>query len=412
MTERGIQWRLSLVFFLLAAMPGCWVPVISNVLAARGWAGLTDWVFVIPSMGAVISPLFLGALADQRMNAEKVLAGVLALNSAFTAAAFWFVGQGDSQGWFLFFLIMKALVGAPSWSLLMVVALTHIKDPERNFGTIRVWGTIGWMVAGWGVSLLALDESPHTGIFAAVMGMAAAGFSLLLPHTPPEGIKSKSLLDSLGFRAFSVLRDRDTGVYFLTAFLFSIPLAAYYPYTSKFLKSLGVESVAAFLSIGQVSEFAAMLLMGWTFRRMRLRWIFLVALGAGTLRYGGYLVAALSGQVLPQTAQIALVGAGILMHGVCWTLFFESGKIFVNRRVERQLRGQAQSLLTVVTGGLATILGVFLSGFLYRWCVEGSGPGWTGFWLILAGLCGVGMLFFAVGYQGQPVPKPVAEGES
>lgn len=405
MTDRGIQWRLSLVFFLLAAMPGCWVPVVSNVLAARGWAALTDWVFVIPSIGALISPLFLGALADQRVNAEKILAGVLALNSLFTAGAFWFVGQGNSQGWFFFFFIMKALVGAPSWSLLMVVALTHIKEPERSFGLIRVWGTVGWMVAGWSVSLLALDESPNTGIFAAVMGMSAAVMSLLLPSTPPEGIKSTSLRDSLGFRAFSVLKNRDTGVYFLTAFLFSIPLAAYYPYTSKFLKSLGVEHVAAFLSIGQVSECVGMLLMGWTFRRMRLRWIFLVALGAGTLRYGGYLLAAVSGQVLPPTAQLGIVALGILMHGVCWTLFFESGKIFVNRRVEPQLRGQAQSLLTVVTGGLATILGVFLSGLLYRWCVEGGGPGWSGFWLILAVLCGVGMLVFGLGYQGQPVPR-------
>ena len=162
-TEKGIKWRLAAVFFLVAAMPGCWVPVIANVLDAKGWADLTDWVLVIPAMGAIISPLFLGALADQRINAEKLLGGVLFLNAASTAIAFLFVIKGNSPAWFLFFLIVKALVSAPSWSLLMVVVLSNIKEPEREFGGIRVWGTVGWMAAGCFVSLFSLDESPAAG---------------------------------------------------------------------------------------------------------------------------------------------------------------------------------------------------------------------------------------------------------
>lgn len=389
-------------------MPGCWIPVVSNVLAERGWEHLTDWVFIIPSLGAIISPLFLGALADQRFHGERLLAAVLAANAITTALAFWFLKSSDSvwaQAAFLFCLALKALLGAPSWSLLMAVTLTHLSNSEKQFGGIRVWGTLGWMAAGWTVSLLALDESPITGMMAAVAGLMAAGFSLTLPATPPTGLKAKSISEALGLKAFSIFKDRDTAVYFLTAFFFAIPLAAYYPYTSKFAKSLGVEQVAAFLSIGQSSEIVAMLLMGWTFRRMRVKVIFLIALGAGTLRYASYFLAAQASGEAFAMSPIVFAGFGILMHGICWTLFFESGRIFVDRRVEKQVRTQAQSLLTVFTTGLGSIVGILVSGVLYRWCVKGSGPGWEGFWLILTGCCLVGATIFAIGYRGLPVPK-------
>lgn len=381
------------------------MPVLSIVLEARGWQHLTDWVFVIPSLGAVVSPLLLGALADQRINAERVLASVMLANAICTAAAFWFLSGGNSQGWFLFFLATKALLGAPAWSLLMSITLTHLAEPERQFGGIRVWGTIGWMVAGWTISWFALDQSPMTGIVASVIGLVAAACSLSLPATPPKGIGGKSLADSLGLKAFAILKDRDTGVYFLTAFLFSIPLAAYYVYTSKFLKFLEVDNIAMMLSIGQTSEIVAMLLMGWTFRRMRVKWIFILALSTGLLRYAFYFGGSASEALIPNWGQVIWVVVGIFMHGFCWTLFFESGRLFVDRRVPSELRSQAQALMTVSTGGVATIVGVFFSGWLYRWCVEGAGPGWLGFWAILTALCGVAVMVFAIGYKGLPVPR-------
>lgn len=388
-------------------MPGCWVPVLSIVLEARGWAHLTDWVFVIPSLGAMISPLFLGALADQRVNAERVLASVMLANSICTALAFWFLGAGDSQGWFLFFLVMKSLLGAPAWSLLVSITLAHLSEPERQFGGVRVWGTVGWMMAGWMISWFALDHSPLTGLVASLLGLTAAACSLTLPATPPTGVVEKSLAGRLGIGAFKILKDRDTAVYFLTAFLFSVPVAAYYPYSAKFLKSLGVENVATMLSIGQTSEIAAMLMMGWILRRLRLKWIFLIALGSGLLRYLFYLVPT-GGDELT-TSMLVWVGAGIFMHGICWTLFFECGRLFVDRRVAASVRSQAQALLTVWTGGVATIVGVFLSGWLYRWCIGGPGPGWSGFWLIQSGLCLTSLTVFAVGYKGLSRPTSVEE---
>lgn len=390
-------------------MPGCWVPVLAIVLEARGWQALTDWAFVIPSIGAIVSPLFLGAIADQRMNAERVLAIVLILNSLCTIAAFWFLGDGASQGWFLTFLAAKALLGAPSWSLLMSITLTQLKEPERQFGAVRVWGTVGWMVACWGVSWFGLDQSSHVGFVAGGAGLLAAVCCLTLPPSPPKGAIGQSLWESLGLKAFRILRDRDTAVYFLTAFLFSIPLAAYYPYSSKYLKVLGVENVATMLSIGQSSEIIAMLLMGWAFRKFRLKWIFLLALGTGLLRYLFYTLTTWS--EMPDAGQISWMLVGIFMHGFCWTLFFEAGRLFVDRRVDSSIRSQAQALITVWTGGIATIVGVFFSGWLFRWCVESEGPGWMGFWLIQSALCFLFAVVFVLGYQGK-VSWQKKEGDS
>ena len=367
-------------------MPGFWMPVLAIVLEARGWDYLTDWVFVISPAGAIISPLFFGVLADQRMNAEKVLAALLFLSSLCLAASFWFLEKGSSPGWFLFFLCLKSLIGAPAWSLITSITLSQLAQPERQFGVVRVWGTVGWMVAGWVVSGLALDQSPITGLIAAGLGLVAAGASLALPPSPPEGKTGSSLVDRLGLRAFGVLKDRDTAVYFLTAFLFSVPLAAYYPYSAKYLKFLGVENVARFMSLGQVSEVVGMLLMGWVLRKMRVKWVFLLALTAGLLRY--LLYAMTTWGEMPSAGLLVGMGVGVFMHGFCWTLFFESGRLFVDRRVVKSMRSQAQALLTVWSSGVATIVGVFLSGALYRWSLRPGGPGWSFFWLVLAALCG------------------------
>ena len=368
------------------------------VLEARGWQRLTDWVLVMPCLGAMLSPLCVGALADQRVNAERVAASVLILGAFSMAGACWFLGAGDSPLGFILFLILKSLVGPPAWSLVMSITLTHLPNPEREFGAVRVWGTIGWMMACWMISLLSLDLSPMSWMLGAVLSLAAGLFCLTLPSTPPQGEGSQSLSEMFGLKAFGILKNRATGVYFLTAFLFSIPLAAYYPYSAKYLKFLGVQNVATFLSVGQLSELAAMLLMGFFFRRFGVKWTLLFALGSGVLRYLCYAFTTWQGS--PEGGVLLWMVAGVLMHGACWTFFFEGGRLIVDREVATSMRNQAQALLTVMIGGVATILGVCTCGALYRWCVESDGPGWGGFWSILFGLTIVATVVFCVGFKG------------
>ena len=397
----GNRYWIAVGFFLLAAAPGCWFPVLSNVLHAKGWGpGIIEWAFVLPPLAGMLSPLAFAAKADRSYPAEKVLFVVLAGGAIFLFLAFWFLEHSESPVLFLTFLGINALVSAPAWSLLTSVALSNLEDTARQFGSYRVWGTVGWVAAGWSVSWLGIDQSASTGMMASGVRIFAGFACLCLPHTPPRGGASAGWMSSLGFDSLKVLKDRDQAVYFLTAFLFSIPLAAFYMHTPRHLADLGVERVAAAMTWGQVSEVASLMLLGYVLMRWRLKFLLLFAIGCGVLRYGLY---AWGGSI----DYVLLILIGVGMHGFAWTFFFESGRVFVDRRVEPGMRAQTQALLTLVSGGLGAGIGTTLVGGLYRWLVVGHGAaGWTTYWWVLSGMCALTGLVFAIGYKGLAVaPK-------
>lgn len=390
----GHRYWIAVVFFLLAAAPGFWVPVLSNVLKARGWETTITWAFLLPPAAGIISPLILGARADQRYRADRILGLMLGGGAIFLYLAFWFLENGDSPAGFLFFLGINSLVSAPAWSLLMTVAFANLSDSERQFGSYRVWGTLGWMAAGWSVSFLKLDDSASSGQLASGIRLFAGAACFFLPPTPPRGEREFGWRSALGLSSLRVLKERDQAVYFVTVFLFTVPLSAFYMHTPPFLNDLGWSRVAAAMSIGQISEVIALLGLGIVLVRCRLKWVLLAAIASGVVRYVLYASGSL-------TQSATLVLAGVALHGVCWTFFFESGRVFVDRRVPVTMRAQTQALMTLVSGGLGGVAGTLVVGGLHHWLVVVEGaPGWTVYWSVLAVMClacGVG---FAIGYQG------------
>ncbi len=389
---KGHRYWLAVVFFLLASAPGFWFPALANVLENYGLGGWKVAVFLVPPISGMISPLIFGAQVDQRLEAQKVLGWIMLLGAGFLYMAFHSLEQGWGGSWFLFFFIINALISAPAWSLLTTITLSNLADPGKTFGYFRVWGTIGWMVAGWIVSLWGLDFSAQTGKLGAEVRILAGVACFFLPVTLPKGAKPKSWTDTLGFSAMKLLKDRDLFVYFTTALLFSIPLGAYYLHTPKHLAELGVQSVSAYMTTAQVMETAAMLAMGWVIGRYRVKKILLVAIGCGVLRYSFYAF-----------DEVTWLVIGITLHGICWTFFFEAGRVFVHRRVEEGMRAQAQALLGFFTGGLGTVIGILTVDRLYH--LVAPSYGWSGYWMILTGMNCVAMAIFAFGYRGLPEPE-------
>jgi MFS family permease len=278
--------------------------------------------------------------------------------------------------------------------------LSSQADPGKTFGYFRVWGTIGWMVAGWIVSASGLDFSAQTGKLGAEVRILAGIACFFLPVTLPKGAKPKSWTGNLGFGALKLLKDRDLFVYFITALLFSIPLGAYYLHTPKHLAELGVTSVSAYMTMAQVMETVAMLAMGWVITRYRVKTILLVAIGCGVLRYTFY-----------SFDEVMWLVLGITLHGICWTFFFEAGRVFVHRRVDEGMRTQAQALLGFFTGGLGTVIGILVVDRLYQAIVPSHG--WSAYWMTLTGMNCVAMAFFALGYRGlPPASQEAAASES
>ncbi len=396
----GHRYWLSVVFFLLASAPGFWLPALSNVMHACGLEALVAIAFMIPGLATMISPLIFAAQVDQRFHAEKVLGAILVIGAVFLYLAFLGLEKGWGGGWFLTLFAINALISAPSWSLLTMITLNNLPDRGRQFGLFRLWGTVGWMVAGVLVSLWALDTSPLTGQIAAGIRLVAGGLCLLLPPTPPGGKPAKSLPEALGFGALRLLKDRDQLVYFSAAFLFSIPLAAFYLHTPVQLKELGVTKISAMMASAQLLEALAMIFLGIIMTRFRIKTIFLIAMACGIFRYA-----------FCATHEVFWLWFGIMLHGVCWTLFYEAGRIFINRRVEAGLRGQAQALLGLITSGFASILGVFVVKWLYAIFVANEGGGgWPAYWLVLTVISTVSFLLFTCLYRGAAVNGSQGEG--
>lgn len=399
---RAIFAVLWIVFFFHGMTPGFWLPALTNIMRARG---LGDWVpavFMVPPVCALVGPLIGGALADQRVPADRLFAWSSLICSLVLVAAFGSLDAGWHPLWFVGLLGLYSLLSGPSWGLLATVSLTNLSHGERQFPLVRVGATLGWVAGGLMTSyVLRADTSPAAGYASAVARFLAGALALLLPHTPPLG-KGTSLKSRLGLDAFSLMKQRDHRVFFVVTALFSIPLSAFYMYGPEFLKALGDPHPAGTMTVAQVLEVVSMLLVGAVMTRFRVKTVLLWALGLSALRFGMSAQAGVAGVISWHIA-------GVALHGVCYTFYFITAQVFLDRRVDPGLRGQAQGLLAMASGGLGPLLGAMICGWLRAYCVTADGQGWALFWTILAAMIAGCFAIFALFYQGLGKPKRHAE---
>lgn len=398
-TLPSVLGGLWFVFFLLGMSPGYYAPALANILAAKGLG--SEWLalaFLAGPVAALVSPLFVGALADNRFAAQKVFGVIGILSSGLLGSAFLALDRGGSPWWFIGLLAASSVIAAPMWSMLTSISMVHLKSGEAEFPIVRLGGTLGWMAAGYLTSfVLMADSSPSAGYAAAVTRFAGGVAAFFLPNTPPMG-NSRSLRTLLGLDAFSLLKERDHLVFFTVTMLLSIPLAAFFMHTPLHLNELGNRTPAATMTIGQISEIAAMLLMSVVMTRFRVKSVLMIALGLSALRYVFF---ALAGG----TGQVAWLIGGISLHGLCYTLYFITGQLFLDRRVDPSMRTQAQGLLTLVSNGIGSLVGTLFARQLYEITVGSGHGGWTAYWWVQAACIAVSMPVLAVFYQGVAVKR-------
>lgn len=386
------------VFFFHGMSPGFWLSALTNILRAEGFGAWVPAAFMVPPVCALIGPLIGGALADQRVAADRLFAWTSLICAVLLVAAFGCLDAGWHPAWFVGLLGLYSLVSGPSWGLLATVSLTHLSHGERQFPLVRVGGTLGWVAGGLVTSyVLHADTSPAAGYGAAAARLLAGGLAFLLPHTPPLG-KATSLRSRLGLDAFSLMRQRDHRVFFVVTGLFSIPLSAFYMYGPEFLKALGNPRPTGTMTVAQVLEVVSMMAVGAVMTRYRVKVVLLWALGLSVLRFGMSAQAGVTGAIWWHIA-------GLALHGVCYTFYFITAQVFLDRRVAPGLKGQAQGLLAMVSGGLGPLLGALVCGWLRNECVDADGQGWALFWTILAVMIAGCFAIFAMFYQGLGKPK-------
>jgi len=389
----GHRFWIAVAYFLFAAAPGCWLPTISRTLIEMGWGDMVRPVFLVMPLSGLLSPLLFAALADQRVSAERILVWTVGGGCLFLWLAFETLEVGKSRSLFIFWMIANALVVAPAWPLLNVIALTHL--PASKFGLYRGSATAGWALAGVLVSFLAADASALSGKVAVAVRLLACLACVFLPATLPRGEKAKSWREAMGLGALGILRNREIAVYFLAAFLLAIPMAAHYMHTPLHLGGeFGVKRTAAWMTLCQATEVVALVAMGYLIVRWPLRKLFIGAMIFALGRFAFNAIGAHTETILP-----LFVGLGFA--GVAWAIFFEGGRIFVDRRVEVGLRAQAQALLSLATMTLGTIVGTILVEILWVRLVGEKGAGgredWALYWWVLTGVSALALAVYVIG---------------
>ena len=382
--------ELVTLFFIQGAALGMWLVPLSNVLAAHGLDAIRPYAFATSALAAFISPLIFGAMADRHASPVNVLRG-LSLATALTMALATLAIKAHINPWLVLGLIqLQAFCSSPMWSISSSIVFARLADAGKEFGPIRAMATIGWMAGCWSISLLNADASTMAGFSAALMWLLVSGFTYFLPRMETPRIISKlTWVQRFGLDALTLLKKKDHRVVFIMTVLFSIPLAAFYPYAPPHLRELGLQHTTAWMSLGQVSEIVAMFSLSALFLKWRLKWVFACGLGFGVARFAF--------SALNTKGWLLL---GVALHGVSFTMVMITAQIYLDQRVDPSWRSRAQALLSLMNSGIGNLLGYLGTGWWFAHCTRLIGTNWTLFWgglsLSVAGV----LVYFLIAYRG------------
>lgn len=394
------------MMFLNFFIWGIWYVTLGTYLKSIN--GVTDvqvgLAFGTQSLGAIIAPFIVGLIADRFFAAQKIL-GILHLAGA---ATLYYISVVADFSAFYPGLLIYMILFMPTLALINAVAFNQIGDPEKDFAKIRVWGTIGWIIAGLIIGWFAWEQTNslvNTFRVGAAVSLVMGLFSFTLPDTPPSKAGTKVTAgEILGLDAIGLLKDKNFLIFFLSSLLICIPLAFYYQETNIFLNELKVEGAAGKMAMGQMSELVFMILMPLFFVRLGVKKMLLIAMAAWVARY-------LFFGFGNTGSGIWMLYAGIILHGVCYDFFFVTGQIYTNDKAGERIRSSAQGMITLATYGFGMLIGFWIAGLVSEKYTIANGHNWQSIWMIPAAIAFAVFLLYALLFKEEK-KKLISQSEA
>ncbi len=400
-----IKPRLSAMMFLQFFIWGGWFVTLGTFLAhnLNATGGQTGMAFSTQSWGAIIAPFIVGLIADRFFNAERIL-GILHLVGALLMYQLY---RAEDFGSFYPYVLAYMILYMPTLALVNAVAFRQMDDPSREFSKIRVWGTIGWIVAGLVISYVFSWDSQeniaggmlkNTFLMCAVASLALGLFSFTLPETPPVITPGEkiSFADIIGLDALKLLKDRNFAIFFFSSILICIPLAFYYQNANPFLTDIGVENATGKMTLGQISEVLFMLLLPVFLHRFGIKLTLLIGMIAWAVRYLLF--------AYGNAGDLAfMLLTGIALHGICYDFFFVSGQIYTDSKAGDKFKSSAQGMITLATYGLGMLIGFWTAGQITELFTSEGGHVWQKIWLIPAAFALAVFVIFALAFKNEKI---------
>ena len=400
-----VRLRLCVMMFLQFFTWGGWFVTMGSYLAANLHASgaQTGLAYSTQSWGAIIAPFIVGLIADRYVNAERLLGALHIAGGVLMYALF----NARDFGAFYPYVLGYMILYMPTLALVNAISFRQMAEPARHFSGVRVWGTVGWIVAGLVISYLFAWDSRagisqgmlrNTFLMCSLASFALGAYSFTLPRTPPQPRSAgpQRLTQLLGLDALVLLRQRNFAVFFVASILICIPLAFYYQNANQFLTEIHVANATGKQTIGQMSEVLFMLAIPVLLRTFGMKTTLLLGMLAWACRYLLF--------AFGNAAELAfMLIIGIALHGVCYDFFFVTGQIYTDSKAGTQHKAAAQGLITLATYGLGMLIGFSAAGFIDDLYASAGRHDWRSIWLYPAAFAAVVFVLFAVTFRNEKV---------
>jgi nucleoside transporter len=382
--------KLSFMMFLEYFIWGAWYVTMGTYMTEFLHANGVNIgaAYSALAIATMISPFFVGMVADRFFAAQRIMAVLHLIGGGLLFLAT-IIANNTAFYWVI---LIYSLLYMPTIALSNSIAFQQMTDPGKQFPWIRVFGTLGWIVAGILIGFLAIEKTAATFYMAAIASASLGLFSFILPNTPPKANAGASASSALGTEAFVLFKDKAYVIFFIAAILVCIPLSFYYGFANVFLNAIGLESAASKMILGQVSEAIFILAIPFLFNSIGVKKMILLGMLAWILRY---IFFAFGNTGVNEW----MLYAGIILHGVCYDFFFVTGYMYTEKKAGEKIKNAAQGLFTFATYGVGMFIGTWFSGFATDYYSANGIYQWKEIWFVPAYIAMAVLIYFILFFR-------------